>query len=328
VPETIFVTGGTGMVGANLTRRLMEEGHTVRLLTRGRQHPLLDGLAIEQVRSSLQDEETLLSAMQGCSQVYHVAGLVSYRRSDTQLLHDTNVAGTRSVLAAALRAGVKRVVHTSSTAAIGYTDSADRILDESTPFDARFRRDPYMWTKHLAESEVAAAVQRGLDVVMVNPSTIYGAGDINRNTTAIFSSLQRGRMFAAPPGGTSVVSVDDVVSGMLLAMQRGKSGRRYILSAERLSYVELFSRIAMVLNVPPVSRTLPTSFRLPFAAIASLASALVPGAPVSSQVVHFSFGYRYFTSARAESELGWRSRVTIDEAIRAAYAFMNDSGAI
>jgi dihydroflavonol-4-reductase len=309
------------MVGANLARRLRQEGHNVRLLSRGRQHPLLSGVQAELVSGDLSDEASLARAMTGCSQLYHVAGLVSYRRSDTRRLHETNVVGTRNVLEAARKAGVRRVVHTSSTAAVGYTNSADRVLDENTHFDNRFRSDPYMWSKHLAEAEVAKAVAGGLDVVMVNPSTIYGAGDVNRNTTAVFAGLRAGKMKAAPPGGNSVVSVDDVVSGHILAMQKGTVGRRYILSSERLLYKEMFNTIARLLGGPPVQRTLPAVLRTPLALMASAASALVPGLPVSSHVIKFTFGFRYFSAARAASELGWQPRVSFEDAIRAASEF-------
>jgi dihydroflavonol-4-reductase len=332
VAEAIFITGGTGMVGANLVRRLVEKqgagggtGAEIRLLTRGRTHPFLEDLPVQYVRGDLRDVELLCEGMRGCSQVYHVAGLVSYRRADRAALREVNVTGTRNVLAAARRAGVRRVVHTSSTAAVGYSTRADMVLDEHTPFDPHFGRDPYMWTKHLAEVEVWAAVREGADVVMVNPSTIYGAGDLNRNTSAVFPTLRSGRMFAAPPGGTSVVAVDDVVSGLLLAMQRGESGRRYILSSERLLYHDMFNRIAALLGGPPVTRTFPAWLRGPLAAAAGGISVVAPGAPLSSHVIRFSFGYRYFSAARAISELGWTPAVSFDDAVRAAQTF-HDSG--
>ena len=320
--DTVFVTGGTGLLGANLARRLVEDGLRVRVLYRARRHPFLEPLPVEWVHGDLADEAALAAGMQGCRAVYHVAGVVSYRPRDAARLFETNVLGTRAVLAAAKRAGVARVVHTSSTAAVGLSAQPDQVLDETAAFDRRFDGDPYMRTKHLAELEVQRAVEQGQDVVMVNPSTIYGAGDVNRNTSAVLPGLKAGKVLAAPPGGTAVVTVDDVVSGHLLAFERGKAGRRYILTAENLPYVELLNRIARVIGGPPLSRKLPAVLEGPLAAIAGLASSLIPGLPVTAHVIRFSFRYRYFSAARAQAELGWVPRVPLEEAVRGAWDFL------
>lgn len=324
--ESVFVTGGTGLLGANLARRLVEAGHHVRLLQRSRRHPFLGRLPIEWVPGDLADVPVLAAGMRGCRWVYHVAGLVSYRARDAARLYETNVLGTRAVLAAAAQAGVARIVHTSSTAAVGLSAHPYQVLDETAPFDRRWERDPYMRTKQLAEQEVARAVAAGLDVVMVNPATIYGGGDVNRNTSALLPGLQRGKVLTAPPGGTAVVSVDDVVNGHLLAMERGVTGRRYILSSENLTYPELFNRIARVVGGPPVRRTMPAVLEWPLATLAALASAVVPSLPVTGHVIRFSFRYRYFSSARAAAELGWAPRVPLENAVRDAWQFLGESG--
>lgn len=324
--DAVFVTGATGLLGSNLARRLVETGHRVRVLVRARRHPMLERLPIEWIPGDLADQPALIAGMQGCRGVYHVAGAVSYRPADAARLHDTNVLGTRTVLAAAARARVARVVHTSSTAAVGLSARPDQVLDETAPFEARFAGDPYMRTKHMAEREVERAVADGLDAVMVNPSTIYGAGDVNRNTSAVLPGLQRGKMFAAPPGGTAVVSVDDVVDGHLLAMERGQAGRRYILTSENVTYWDLFNRIARVIGGPPVRRVLPSLLEGPLAMIAAVASTIVPSLPVTQHVIRFSFQYRYFSAARARAELGWSPRVTLEDAVRAAWRFLESRG--
>lgn len=319
----VFVTGGTGMVGANLARQLVAQGHCVRLLLRQRRHPFLAELPYESVPGDLDDVRALTRGMSGCRHVYHVAGLVSYRPRDRARLYETNVAGTRNVLAAAAGAGVERVLHTSSTAAVGMSRRPHDVLDESASFDRRFEADPYMWTKHLAEEEVARAVERGLDVIIVNPSTIYGGGDVYGNTSGLLPNLRRGRVLAAPPGGNSVVSVDDVVRGMLLAMERGRAGRRYILSAERMTYHDMLNRAAAVVGGRAIRWTIPTSWEHPLAAVVAAASALAPALPLSAHVVRFSFRYRYFSAARAAAELGWVPRTSFEDAVRAALRFLD-----
>jgi nucleoside-diphosphate-sugar epimerase len=156
---------------------------------------------------------------------------------------------------------------------------------------------------------------------------MYGAGDVNRNTAAVFPALRRGKMFAAPPGGTAVVSVDDAVTGHVLAMERGQRGRRYILSSENLTYLELFNRIARVIEGPPLRRTLPAALEGPLAAIAAVASTVVPSLPVTRHVIRFSFRYRYFSAERARSELAWEPRVPLEEAVRAAWRFFRETTA-
>lgn len=324
--ERVFVTGGTGMVGANLIRRLIEAGYRVRMLIRSRRHPMTERLPIKEVRGSLDDVETLARGMDGCGRAFHVAGMVSYRRQDAPLLHQANVIGTRNLLEAARAAGVERVVHTSSTAAVGISEGPEEVLDESSPFPERFRSIPYMWTKHLAEEEVARAVSDGMDVVIVNPSTIFGAGDVKLNTGRLIRYLSSGKVRAAPPGGNSVVGVEDVVRGHLLAMDRGESGRRYILSSENMTIREMMSRIRAVLGHPPVPRTIPRWARLPLSGAVWIGSRLRPTSDLSPAVIAFSFRYRYFDSTRAREEIGWTPAQSFERAVESACRFYKSIG--
>lgn len=264
--------------------------------------------------------------MSGCPRVFHVAGFVSYRRRDAERLYQSNVVGTHNVLGAALEAGVERVVHTSSTAAVGLSDEPN-VLDESAPFGARFRAIPYMWMKHLAEVEVAEAVAAGLDVVIVNPSTIIGGGDVNLNAGRLFRQIARGAVRAAPPGGNSVVSLDDVVSGHLLAMERGRNGRRYILNAENLPHREMLSRIAAAFGRAPIERELPRWTEKPLSMATAVTSRLTRSA-LTPQVVFFSYRYRYFSAARAHAELGWRPITSLDASIAEAIRWYEASGTL
>jgi dihydroflavonol-4-reductase len=324
--KAVFVTGATGMVGRALVRRLLEQGARVRALARAPSRGAdLARSGVELVQGDLQDARALADAMHGCDRVFHVAGLVSYRRADAERMYETNVIGTRHVLWAAMEAGVERVVHTSSTAAVGLS-GGEAPLDEEARFDPGLRRIPYMWMKHLAEVEVAEAVKAGLDVVMVNPSTIIGSGDVHLNTGKLFQQIARGSLRFAPPGGNSVVALEDVVDGHLLAMERGATGRRYIVNGENLRQVELLTRIATVLDRPAVTSVLPRWTEKPLTLAARLAE--LSGGALTPQVVFFSFRYRYFSAARARAELGWAPRTGVDAAIEDAARWYAANGVL
>jgi dihydroflavonol-4-reductase len=324
--KRVFVTGATGMVGRALAERLVARGFAVRALARaGSDTTELAKLPVELVRGDLNDVDALTEGMRGCARVFHVAGVVSYRRADAERMYEANVMGTRNLLASALEAGVERVVHTSSTAAVGLSDEAD-VLDESAPFDPRFRDVPYMWMKHLAEVECAEAAAAGLDVVTVNPSTIFGAGDVHLNTGRLFKQIARGSLSIAPPGGNSVVALDDVVEGHLLAMEKGVAGRRYILNGENLAQAALLSRIGEALDRPPVERVLPRWTERPLAAAARMAE--LGGAALTPQIVFFSYRYRWFSAVRAQAELGWSPRAGVDAAIEDAIDWYASRGVL
>jgi dihydroflavonol-4-reductase len=322
--KRVFVTGATGMLGRALVRRLVERGVSVRALARASSDTSeLSKMPVELVRGDLDDPEKLAEAMRGCDGVFHVAALVSYRRADAERMYQANVIGTRHVLWAALEAGVARVVHTSSTAAVGLSERQEP-LDEGAPFDPRLQRVPYMWTKHLAEVEVAEAVAQGLHVVIVNPSTIIGAGDVHLNTGKLFKQIADGSLRFAPPGGNSVVALEDVVDGHLLAMERGVPGRRYILNGENLAQVELLSRIARVLGRPPIDAVLPRWMEGPVTLAARFVEAM--GGALTPQVVFFSFRYRWFSAQRARAELEWTPRAGVDAAIEDAARWYAERG--
>lgn len=309
------------MLGAHLARRLVEEGAQVRVLLRSPQHPLLTGVPVEVRAGDLERPADVDRAMQGCGTVFHVAGLVSYRRADVDALVRSNVIVTRNVVQAALRCGIEKLVHTSSTAAVGWSKRPDRILDETATPDDELRRTPYAWTKRQGEEEVLGGVRAGLHAVIVNPATIYGSGDVKRNTGAALLALKGGRLPMIPAGGQSIVSAQDAVAGHLLAMERGRAGQRYILAAENVTFRDFFRRVAAVLQVPSPKRALPPVTELLLAPIARLAEAVWPTGALSRASSLLLYRYRFHDASLAKRELGWDPRVTLEEAVAGAMAF-------
>ncbi len=263
-----FVTGASGFVGANLVRALLARGWSVRVLVRGAA-ATLDGLDVERVRGDLFAPH-LAEAMADCDGVFHVAATYSlWRRDRAEVMH-ANVDGTRSVLDAARRAGVPRVVHTSSVAAIGVRDVS---YTGYTP-DETYQSSPdklvgaYKKSKYFAEQEVARAVAAGQDVVIVNPTTPVGPYDAKPTPTGdIIVRFATGRMPAYVDTGLNLVDVRDVAEGHIAAFERGVRGERYILGNENLTLRAMLERLAAITGRPAPAVRLPAAVPLVYAAI-------------------------------------------------------------
>ncbi len=260
-----LVTGATGFIGSNVVRALMERGDEVRALIRaGADRRNLEGLPVEIAVGDVRDARSVDRAVAGCRRVFHVAALYSFWAPEP-LLEETNVGGTRNVLAAADRAGVETVVHTSSVAALG-TAADGAVADETTPVDAGRIIGAYKRSKYRAEQAALEAAGRGQRVVVVNPSFPVGPGDVKPTPTGrVVVDFLNGRMPAYVDTGMNVVDVRDVAVGHALAAEKGRSGERYILGGENLTMREFLTQLAAVSG-----RRAPR-IRLPYAPIVALA---------------------------------------------------------
>jgi dihydroflavonol-4-reductase len=301
--RTAFVTGASGFVGANLARALLERGWRVRALVRG-DAPSLDGLAVERVHGDL-FAPALADAMRGCDALFHVAATYSLWRRDRGTVLRANVDGTRSVLAAARAAGVPRTVHTSSVAALG-------ARDDGAPADESYQSPPdrligaYKRSKYLAELEVRQAVERGQDVVIVNPTTPVGPWDAKPTPTGeIIVRFLTGRMPAYVDTGLNVVAVRDVAAGHVLAYERGVAGERYILGNENLTLRALLDRLATITGRPAPKLRLPRVIPLAYAAIGEYVLAPMGVRPdVALDGVRMAKQRMFYTAEKAVRELG------------------------
>ena len=240
----VLVTGGTGFLGANLVHHLVARGDQVRVLKRPRTPPtLLQGLPVEIVEGDVTDFDSLLRGSRGVEGIYHVAGLVSYWRPKRARQYRVNVEGPRHVVAAAVRNHVRRVVHTSSIAAIGFRTDG-QPADEETPWNWGPYDIGYCTSKHLGEQEALKGCQRGLEVVVVNPAVIFGPRDTHRNTGRVITLVARNSTILWPEGTITACDVDDVCQGHIAAMARGQSGRRYILGGEHCRFADLIHQVA------------------------------------------------------------------------------------
>ena len=212
------------------------------------------GKAAEQVEHRLgdvTDPESLEAALDGVERIYHAAAFVGFEggSSDEERLFAVNVGGTRHVVDAALRAGITRLVHTSSIAALGRPERPAGVIDETAVWHPSRHNTAYARSKYQAELEVYRGVAEGLDAVVVNPALIFGVGRPGENTMQIVERVRDGRMPALPAGGTCVVDVRDVAAGHLLAMRRGAAGERYLLGGQNLSWKAIIETLADAFGV-------------------------------------------------------------------------------
>ncbi|MFM2314136.1 MAG: hypothetical protein RLZZ04_3412 [Cyanobacteriota bacterium] len=313
----VFVTGGTGFVGANLIRLLLRQGYEVRALVR--HHSSLDNLQsldVEIVTGDLNSSD-LSTQMSDCQVLFHVAAQYSLWQKDHDLLYRSNVLGTRNILKCARQAGIERTVYTSSVAAIGV--KPDGVADETYQSPVEKLVGYYKQSKYYAELEAVKAVQQGQDIVIVNPSTPIGAFDLKPTPTGeiIVRFLQRQMPFYLDTG-LNLIDVQDVAQGHILALTKGKTGDRYILGNQNLTFKQLLGKLEQITGLPAPKYTVP--YGLPYS-VAWLEENFLtkfgrkPG--VALDGVRMARQKMFYDASKAVNELGL-PQSDIDLALQAA----------
>jgi dihydroflavonol-4-reductase len=301
VPKTL-VTGASGLIGSSLVRALLARGDDVRLLLRAtsRQDNLND-VDCERATGDILDRRSVRRALRDVGRVFHVAGTTSLRKPAAEV-YRVNVDGTRVVLEECLRAGVERVVHTSSVAAVGPARRGS-TADETQLFDKGAYGIPYVNAKHEAEVQALRLAARGLPVVIVNPGHVFGRGDVNRSSTDIVRRFLRRSIPAYVDGALNIVDVRDVARGHLAADEHGVPGERYILGNRNYTLDRLFADLGRVSGIEPPALKLP----LPLALAYAEAEARLPGRPAITPVEVRAAGLWWTVrSNKAKRELHWR----------------------
>lgn len=317
------MTGASGFLGATLTRRLVSQGHAVRVLVRASSTLDLLGDAaaeVDVVRGDVTDPASIDTAVDGVDGIFHCAARIGFEgRREATRMQAVNVRGTALVMDAARHAGVRRVVHVSSVAALGRPETGSECLDEEAPWTESRLNTTYGRSKYLAELEVQRAVAEGLDAVIVNPSLIFGPGRRDENTMKIVESVRSGRMRRYPTGGTNVVDVEDVAEGMIAAMRSGAAGRRYLLGSENLPWKRILEILAAALGVAAPSRPVSPGLLRALGTVAGVASrvGLVPPG-LTRESARVASATTCFDATRARTELGWTPRPFADTASRIA----------
>ncbi|MGA2148338.1 MAG: hopanoid-associated sugar epimerase [Bryobacteraceae bacterium] len=304
VAKPVLVTGASGFLGWHVARALVERGYRVRALVRPGSR--VRELAVETVTGDLREADTLEAAVAGCEVVFHVAADYRLWAKDASGIYRSNVGGTRNLLAAAKRAGVRRVVYTSTVGTIGIPRGG-QLGDEQTPVSIDQMAGDYKRSKFQAEQVALDFARGGLDVVIVNPTAPIGDHDVKPTPTGrIVLDFLLGRMPAFIDTGLNVVDARDVAEGHLLALERGRTGERYILGSENLTLAQILERLAKIAGRKP------PRFRLPYAVaycagVCSTAWAEVTGRPprVPIEAVRMARKRMWVSDAKARRELGW-----------------------
>jgi dihydroflavonol-4-reductase len=305
-----LVTGASGFVGAAVARALLHEGWQVRVLVRaGSNRANLRDLPVEIAVGDLTVAQSLEGSLSQCGALFHVAADYRLGAPDPAELYRTNVEGTRNLVDAAVRAGVQKIVYTSSVATMGIP-AHGMPGDERTPVSLDAMIGHYKRSKFLAEQVVLEAAASGAPAVIVNPSTPVGPGDIKPTPTGqLVLDAAAGRMPAYVDTGLNIVHVDDVAAGHLMAFHRGRNGERYILGGTDMTLRQILEYISQFVGRKPPRVRLPYAAVLPMAYIAE-AVAKVTGhsGRLTLEGVRMSRKLMFFSSAKAVSELGYRWR--------------------
>ena len=328
--KSAFVTGGAGFLGHALVALLLERGWAVTVLG----HVNIEALKqmpVTVVPGDLTDIDLLARAIRGCHALFHLAAVVSFKHSDRERLQDVNVKGTINVLKAARSAGVQRAVLTSSACTLG-TRPAPEIVDETIPCLPEWRTHNVYLDSKAAQEEVAQGFSKlGLETVVANPSTVFGPGDWAMNSGTIIKVVKNGKVVPVSPGGTSTVDVADVAEGHLAAFEKGRSGERYVLTNENLTFAQLYEAIASVLGRRPLFVPLPKTARpiLEFGAkVYGCMSALVGRNEtlITPQIVGDTFEYKWYSNRKAQVDLEWKPQYSLSQSVERALRFYRDQG--
>ncbi|MGM0574444.1 MAG: SDR family oxidoreductase [Myxococcota bacterium] len=327
VGRRVFVTGASGFIGSHLVRELLDLDFQVTCLVLPHDRaPLLGGLPVERVTGDLSDVDVLARAMDGLQLVFHVAAIYAIWLPDRRPIWEVNVGGTRRMMEAARKAGVRRVVHTSSIAAVGHRP--DRALsDETMGFNDWGVADDYVFSKYVAELEALKADGDDLEVVAANPAFPFGPHDIAPTPTGqTVLDILTGRMPFITEGGLNAVDVRDVAHGHLLVAAHGKPGERYILGGHNVTYRELAEAIGRVAGRRPPRLSIPPAVLRRFGQAAEQVADRITHRPplMTARSAAYTVGrYLWFSIEKARTELGYEPR-PLEEAIAASVAWFRD----
>lgn len=309
--EITLITGATGFVGSAVARVLLERGHKLRLFVRHTSdRSNVADLPVEFAVGDLSDQASMEAALEGVSYLFHVAADYRLWVPDPDAMMRANVEGTRQLMLAAKKAGVKRVVYCSSVAALA-TARNGVPATESSPVTEDQIVGAYKRSKYRAEQEVLRLVrEEGLPAVIVNPSTPVGPRDIKPTPTGqMILDAATGRMPAYVETGLNIVHVDDVAEGHVLAFERGTIGEKYILGGENIMLGDLFGMVAEIVHRKPPRIQLKQSWLYPVACVSELLARSCGIEPrVTREMLVMSKKLMFFSSEKAERELGYRPR--------------------
>jgi len=322
-----LVTGAAGFIGSHVVRELLEDNVEVRALVRpGESLQNIDGLEIEIIEGDLLDQNAVARALQGVDTLFHLAAIYAIWMKDWRPIYEVNLQGARNILWAALKAGIHKVVYTSSIAALGITPGR-AVSNEETPFNQYDLGNHYVLTKYLSQQEALGFAQNGLDLVVVNPGFPFGANDIAPTPTGqIIIDIVKGLNRFAFGGGFNIVDVRDVARGHVLAARKGRTGEKYVLGNVNITmpeFMRLVNRISgkphrLFVKFPSVFLQFVTVF------LKYWSDHISRHPPLSTPPeIRYASQYLFFEHTKAKTELGL-DFTPIEDSIARAIAWFRE----
>jgi dihydroflavonol-4-reductase len=323
-----FVTGATGFLGSHVARVLAERGARLRLLMR----PTSDlrniaDLNAERVEGDLREPASIEPALAGCDALFHVAADYRLWVRDPEQMYRSNVEGTRALLAAARKQGVRRVVYTSSVATMGFSSNGT-LADENSPVSLADMIGPYKRSKFMAEQVAFEAARSGVDVVVVNPTTPIGERDLKPTPTGrIVVDFLKRKFPAYVDTGLNLVDATECARGHVQALEKGRAGERYILGGENLTLKQILDRLAAITGLPSPKVKLPYVFALATGVVDETVTGRILGREPRATIDAVRMGRKkmFVSSAKAERELRWQA-VPVDGALRRSVEWFRANG--
>ena len=324
----VFVTGATGFLGSHVARVLQEQGASLRLLVR----PSSDlrnvaDLNAERVTGDLRDVTTFEKALAGCDALFHVAADYRLWVKDPEQMYRSNVEGTRGLIEAARKQGVRRIVYTSSVATMGFSANGT-VANEDSPVSLAEMIGPYKRSKFMAEQVAFEAARAGVDVVVVNPTTPIGERDLKPTPTGrIVVDFLKRKFPAYVDTGLNLVDATECARGHVQAFEKGRAGERYILGGENLTLKQILDRLAAITGLPSPKVKLPYFFALAAGVVDETVTGRILGKEPRATIDAVRMGRKkmFITSAKAERELGWRSS-PVDGALQRSVDWFRTNG--
>ena len=316
----VLVTGANGFLGSWLTKRLLAEGHDVEALVRKNSDlSELKDVKVNYVYGDVTNISSLKQNFKNKDVIFHLAGVVAYKKSDRPMMDKVNVEGTANVIEACAELQVPQLLHLSSVVAIG-AQTKPIAMNEDFQYNISDLNLGYFETKRKAEQLVMAAVKENkIRAVCVNPSTIYGFGDAKKGSRKSQVKVAQGKFPFYTGGGVNVVGVEDVINGILLALQKGRNGERYILASENMYIKDLFEQIAKYAGVKPPSIKMPNAALHAIGIIGDTMTAMGFSAGLSRENAYTATMFHWFDASKAKRELGFNpapSTLAIEKSVR------------
>jgi len=324
----VFLTGATGFLGSHVARVLAEHGADLRLLVRSSSNlKNLEGLKAETAIGDLRDPASLEKAMSGCEVVFHVAADYRLWVRDPAEMYRSNVEGTRAIVGAARKNGVRSVVYTSSVATMGFTGNG-RPADEDSPVTLADMIGHYKRSKFMAEQVALEAGRGTMRVVTVNPTTPVGEQDVKPTPTGrIVVDFLKRKFPAYLDTGLNLVDVRECAIGHVAALEKGKSGERYILGGENLTLKQILDKLGAISGLPSPNVKLPYFVAYLAGAVDETVSGRMLGREPRATIETVRMGKKkmWASSSKAERELGWNT-LPADAALRRAVEWFRANG--